>query len=137
MIFGIGTDIVRVSRMQKNIERYGEKFAARLLTEQELAEYRLTPRKAHYLARRFAAKEAAVKAMGTGFTGGVQVRDIGVVHDANGKPLLEFRGQALEFLRRHGICAVNVSLADEEDHAVAFVTLECDDSVVKRGHHGT
>jgi holo-[acyl-carrier protein] synthase len=124
MIFGIGTDIVRVARMQKNIERFGEKFAERILTEAELAEYRRTPHKAHYLARRFAAKEAAVKAMGTGFADGIQVRDIGVVHDASGKPTLEFRGRAAAFLEQHAIAAVHVSLADEEDHAVAFVTLE-------------
>lgn len=136
MIFGIGTDIVRVARMQRNLERYGEKFAQRLLTEHELKEFLQTPNKAHYLARRFAAKEAAVKAMGTGFADGIHVRDIGVVHDANGKPLLEFHGQALEFLRRHGICAANVSLADEEDHAVAFVTLECDGPNVKPAVHG-
>ncbi len=124
MIFGIGTDIVRVARMQKNIERFGEKFAARILSEHELAEYRRIRHKAHYLARRFAAKEAAVKAMGTGFADGIQVRDIEVVHDANGKPALEFHGEARAFLEAHAIAAVHVSLADEEDHAVAFVTLE-------------
>lgn len=124
MIFGIGTDIVRVARMQQNIERFGEKFAERILTEHELAEYRQTTAKAHYLARRFAAKEAAAKAIGTGFSDGVRLQDIEVLHDANGKPRLEFRGRALELLRAHGVTVANVSLADEEDHAVAFVTLE-------------
>ncbi len=124
MIFGIGTDIVCVVRIERNLERFGEKFAERLLAECELAEFRQSPTKAHYLARRFAAKEAAVKAMGTGFSNGVGLRDIAVVHDTNGRPSLEFRGRALEFLHRHAICAVNVSLADEEDYAVAFVTLE-------------
>ena len=65
MIFGIGTDIVRVARMQKNIERYGEKFAERILTPAELSEYRKESRQAHFLAKRFAAKEAAAKVKGS------------------------------------------------------------------------
>ena len=124
MIFGIGTDIVRVARMQQDIERFGDKFAERILTAGELEEYRRDNRRAHFLARRFAAKEAAAKAMGTGFSQGIHLREIGVAHDASGKPLLEFSGAAAQFLTRNGVLRVNVSLADEEDHAVAFVTLE-------------
>ncbi len=124
MIYGIGTDIVRVARMEQDMARYGDKFAERILTDSELNEYRLSNARAHFLARRFAAKEAAAKAMGTGFRDGLHLRDIGVTHDANGKPLLEFTGRALEFTREKGIATVHVSLADEEDNAVAFVTLE-------------
>ncbi len=124
MIFGIGTDIVRVARMQQDIARYGDKFAERILTESELGEYRQSNARAHFLARRFAAKEAAAKAMGTGFRDGLHLRDIGVAHDVNGKPLLEFTGRAQAFMREKGIATVHVSLADEEDNAVAFVTLE-------------
>lgn len=124
MIFGIGTDIVRVARMQQDIARYGEKFAERILTDQELDEFRRSPQPANFLARRFAAKEATAKAMGTGFSDGLHLHHIGVGHDANGKPLLEFSGRALEFIRAKGITTVHVSLADEEDNAVAFVTLE-------------
>ena len=123
MIFGIGTDIVRVARMQKNIERYGEKFAERILTPAELEEFRHESRPAHFLAKRFAAKEAAAKAMGTGFRDGLMFHHIGVGHDAAGKPKLEFTAEAAEFVAAHGITDVHVSLADEEDHAVAFVTL--------------
>ena len=123
MIFGIGTDIVRVARMQKNIERYGEKFAERILTASELAEYRNELRKAHFLAKRFAAKEAAAKAMGTGFRDGLMLHHIGVTHDAAGKPQLVFTDQAADFVRVNFITQAYVSLADEEDHAVAFVTL--------------
>lgn len=123
MIYGIGTDIVRVARMRKNIERFGDRFAERILTEQELGEYRAQTNKAHFLAKRFAAKEAAAKAMGIGFSDGLSLHDIGVTHDERGKPLLEFSGYAREFVRERGITAVHVSLADEEDHAVAFVTL--------------
>jgi holo-[acyl-carrier protein] synthase len=109
--------------MQSNIERYGEKFAERILTTEELAEYRQELRKAHFLAKRFAAKEAAAKAMGTGFRDGLMLHHIGVTHDGAGKPQLAFTDQAAEFVRAHGIKSVHVSLADEEDHAVAFVTL--------------
>lgn len=125
MIFGIGTDIVRVVRMQQNIERYGEKFAERILTAAELDDYRRETRKAHFLAKRFAAKEAAAKAMGTGFRDGLMLHHIGVDHDAAGKPQLVFTDQAAEFIRANAIVSVHVSLADEEDHAVAFVTLAC------------
>lgn len=123
MIFGIGTDIVRVARMQKNVERYGEKFAERILTPAELEEFRRESRPAHFLAKRFAAKEAAAKAMGTGFRDGLMFHHIGVGHDAAGRPRLEFTHEAAAFVAAHGITNVHVSLADEEDHAVAFVTL--------------
>ncbi|MDH4133519.1 MAG: holo-ACP synthase [Gammaproteobacteria bacterium] len=123
MIFGIGTDIVRVARMQKNVERYGEKFAERILTSAELEEYRLESRKAHFLAKRFAAKEAAAKAMGTGFRDGLMLHHIGVTHDPAGKPQLAFSDQAADFIAANAITGIHVSLADEEDNAVAFVTL--------------
>jgi len=126
VIFGIGTDIVRVARMQKNIERYGEKFAERILTPTELQEFRRESRPAHFLAKRFAAKEAAAKAMGTGFRDGLHFHHIGVGHDAAGKPQLEFTDEAAAFVQAHAITNVHVSLADEEDHAVAFVTLATD-----------
>jgi holo-[acyl-carrier protein] synthase len=124
MIFGIGTDIVRVSRMQRDLDRYGERFAERILTDHEMAEFRQSAKPAHFLARRFAAKEAAVKAMGTGFSQGIHPRLIGVTHDGQGKPQLEFDGAAADFLGARRITISHVSLSDEEDHAVAFVTLE-------------
>lgn len=124
MIFGIGTDIVRVSRIQNDIGRFGARFAQRILCDRELAEFEGQTRKAHFLARRFAVKEAAAKAIGTGFNHGVTARDIGVTHDANGKPGLEFSGRAFQLIREHQITHWHVSLADEEDHAVAFVALE-------------
>jgi len=124
MIFGIGTDIVRVARIAQDLTRHGDKFAERILTDGEMEEYRRSHARARFLARRFAAKEAAAKAMGTGFRDGLSLRHIGVGHDALGKPCLEFSDKALEFVRQKGITTVHVSLADEEDNAVAFVTLE-------------
>lgn len=124
MIYGIGTDIVRVSRLAHDLERFGEKFAERILTDAELVEFRASGARAHFLARRFAAKEAAAKALGTGFAHGLSLRHIGVTHDANGKPELVFQGRALELVQEKNIRTAHISLADEQDHAVAFVTLE-------------
>jgi len=123
MIYGVGTDIVRVSRMQENIEQYGEKFSNRILTANELDDFKDTVRPAHFLAKRFAAKEATAKAMGIGFSRGMSLRDIGVNHDENGKPVLEYFSRAAELLQELGIGASYISIADEDDHAVAFVTL--------------
>ncbi len=123
MIFGIGTDIVRVARMQKSLEKYGERFARRILTETEFAGFQKNVRPANFLAKRFAAKEATAKAMGTGFNQGLSLHHISVGHDALGKPLLEFSGAASDFMKKHGIVESHISLADEAEYAVAFVTL--------------
>lgn len=124
MIFGIGTDIVRVGRIRDDLSRFGDRFAERILTASELLEFHQNVNKANFLARRFAAKEAAVKAMGTGFSNGVQLHDIEVTHDAQGKPMLAFHGRAREFMQERSVAVAHISLADEQDHAVAFVTLE-------------
>jgi len=123
MIYGIGTDIVRVSRMQKNIDEYGDKFSRRILTDAELDDYTQSVKPAHFLAKRFAAKEAVAKAMGIGFSQGMSLRDIGVGHDEHGKPVVEYFSRAKELISEMGIGAGYISIADEEDHAVAFVTL--------------
>ncbi len=123
MIYGIGTDIVSVERMRNNLERYGDRFAERILTDEELKDFREVFNHAHFLAKRFAAKEAVAKAMGTGFIDGLSLRHIGVTHDALGKPVLAFTGKAEEFIARENIASAHISLADEIDYAVAFVTL--------------
>jgi len=123
MIFGIGTDIVRISRIQKSLDRYGERFARRILAGQELDDFQRTLHPARFLARRFAAKEAVVKAYGTGFTRGMTFQDIVVSHDAAGKPLLVLAGRALELQREMGIGEKFISISDEQEYAVAFVTL--------------
>jgi len=123
MIFGIGTDIVRVERMQQSLDKHGERFARRILTEHELIGYQQTNKPANYLAKRFAAKEATAKAMGTGFRNGLSLKHINIGHDEQGKPLLEFNGLAAEFMDKKGINEAHISLADEQEYAVAFVTL--------------
>lgn len=125
MIHGIGTDIVHVARIETALERHGERFAQRVLAESEWTDFLAVPRHpAALLAKRFAAKEAWSKALGTGFRDGLSLRDVAVSHDALGKPELQFFGRAAELIARFGIVASHVSLADEADYVVAFVILE-------------
>jgi len=123
MIFGIGTDIVHIKRMRDSLEKYGDKFARRILTQREFSEFANKQNKAAYLAKRFAAKEATAKAMGTGFSNGLSLQHIGVINDNAGKPELELLEVAEKFLRDNKIKQTHLSLADEKDYAVAFVTL--------------
>ncbi|MDX1694827.1 MAG: holo-ACP synthase [Ketobacteraceae bacterium] len=124
MILGIGTDIVSVPRMAGNIEKHGDAFAERVLAGCELEEYQQTRHKASYLAKRFAVKEAAAKALGTGFAEGVTWRHIFTDHDEQGKPLLVLTDEALRRARDMGVNRHHLSVSDEKEHAVAFVILE-------------
>jgi len=123
MIFGIGTDIVRIARMKENIDKFGDKFAERILSEEELKEYHDYSEPSRLLAKRFAAKEAASKALGTGFRKGITLKQIFITHDDLGKPLLNFSGAAKEFLNSNGVIESHVSISDEQEYAVAYVTL--------------
>lgn len=123
MIHGIGVDLVRISRMQSGLERFGERYARRILTTKEYTEFLQAPHRANFLAKRFAAKEAAVKAFGTGFRDGLALRHIGVSHDRLGRPFLEYSERASEMLSELGIGGSHLSISDEDDHALAFVTL--------------
>ncbi len=127
MIVGIGTDIVSVARMEKNLAKHGDRFAERILTSNELAEFLQHKRPANFLAKRFAAKEAVAKAMGCGFRDGLQLTHIGVGHDDLGKPLLEYSGKAIDLCEHLKISKSHLTISDEDEYAVAFVTLEaCD-----------
>ncbi len=123
MIYGIGVDIVKIERIRSNIQRFGERFAQRLLTGAELADYRAARQPERFLAKRFAAKEAVVKALGTGFREGLAFNLIGVEHDHLGKPGIVYHGPALDHTRASGITGSLLSLSDEQDYAVAFVIL--------------
>lgn len=123
MILGIGTDIVQVARIQGSLDRFGEAFARRVLNRTELEGFLGDRRPAHYLAKRFAAKEAAVKALGTGLRGGVKLSDIAVVHNEAGRPGLVYNGRIGSLLRERGVAESHLSLTDERDYAVAFVIM--------------
>ena len=124
MIHGVGTDVVRVARMQTALTRFGDRFADRILTAGERQDYQRARRKAHFLARRFAAKEALLKALGTGLRDGMRWRDIGVVHDPLGRPSLHCAGQVGEALLAYTIDRSHLSISDEDDYAIACVVLE-------------
>jgi holo-[acyl-carrier protein] synthase len=124
MIFGIGTDIVSYHRIRELNEEYGARFAQRLLDEAELAEYAASADPARYLMKHFAAKEAFVKALGTGLRAGVTLRRIGIRHDELGKPLLVFADALANYVAHLGVTQWHLSISDEKDAAVAFVVLE-------------
>ncbi len=123
MIHGIGTDIVAVARIEAGLARFGDKFARRILAPRELQGFEDSVSPASFLAKRFAAKEAAVKALGTGFRNGISLGQIAVSNDVYGKPDLCFSGQALNVCADLGIGDAHLSLSDEKDYAIAFVTL--------------
>jgi holo-[acyl-carrier protein] synthase len=124
MIVGIGTDIVAVARLRELLDRYGERLATRILTDAELTAFRRAAAPAAFLAKRFAAKEAAAKAFGTGFRDGLSLRHIGVENNDHGRPSLHFTARAAEISARLGVTAAHLSLADEKEYAVAFVVLD-------------
>ncbi len=124
MIHGIGTDIVSYARIKSLHEQYGERAAERMLSPPELGEYAKCSDPARYLMKRFAAKEAFAKAMGTGLRASVTLRRITVGHDELGKPLLSFDEVLAAYVERMGITRHHLSISDEREHAVAFVVLE-------------
>jgi len=126
MIYGIGTDIVSYGRIKALHAQYGQRAAERMLSEPELAEYAKSSDQARYLMKRFAAKEAFAKAMGTGLRASVTLRRITVTHDELGKPLLAFDDVLSNYVTNMGVTRHHLSISDEHGHAVAFVVLERD-----------
>lgn len=124
MIFGIGTDIVEVSRIQASIDEFGDSFAERILAASELAAYQQSHIKARFLAKRFAAKEAFSKALGTGLRAPATFQNIAVAHDDLGKPLLLLAAALQALLQHKNIQHTHISISDEKNLATAFVVLE-------------
>lgn len=124
MIYGVGVDLVRISRIQRCLDHYGERFAKRVLSASEYSQFALSTNRPRFLAKRFAAKEAFSKALGTGLAQGLSLRDISVDHDGAGRPFLQCRNHAEKLLGRFRISASHLSLSDEADYALAYVTLE-------------
>ncbi|MBV1881422.1 MAG: holo-ACP synthase [Pseudomonadales bacterium] len=122
-IYGIGTDIVKIERIEQMLGRSGDKLAQRILTAEEMLEYSSSQNKVPFLAKRFAIKEAAAKAFGLGFRQGLAYSHIGLTHNDVGKPSLVFQHKAAELISEYSIQSHNVSVSDEVDYAVAFVVL--------------
>lgn len=123
MIYGIGTDIVAVSRLRAMWERHGQRALDRLLAPQELDGFERASDKGRFLAKRFAAKEAFSKAFGTGVRPPVLLNAIAIVHDELGKPKFDFCGELAEMVINQELSA-HLSISDEADYAVAYVLLE-------------
>jgi holo-[acyl-carrier protein] synthase len=124
MIAGIGVDLATVSRVARIHERFGMRFARRFLHDSEIPLYLDHKNPERFLAKRFAVKEAAVKALGTGERNGVLLKDFYLQHDGLGKPLLRVSGVAHTLCEQRGIKGFWVSLSDEGDTVAAFVVLE-------------
>ena len=128
MIFGIGTDLVAQQRIAASLDRFGERFMDRILTEREWSQFRARLRdpkqRMRFVAQRFAAKEAFSKALGTGIADGVAWRDVGVHNLPSGKPVLHASVKLASRLAVHRIEAMHVSLSDEAGMTIAFVVLE-------------
>ncbi|MDF3019584.1 MAG: holo-[acyl-carrier-protein] synthase [Steroidobacteraceae bacterium] len=124
MIFGIGVDVLEAARIKKVYDRFGEHFVERLLMPGERAQMERTKRKERFLAMRFAAKEAIVKAMGTGFAHGMWIRDVGVVQNQWGKPEVVYSERGEKMRQRLGIGDGHVTLTDEAGLIVAVAVLE-------------
>ena len=124
MIHGIGADLVNIRRIEEALFRFGDRFLHRILSEQEVAEYAGTSQAARFVAKRFAAKEAFSKALGTGIGEIVGWHDVRVSHDELGKPSIQTSTALLGKLRARQITHMHLSITDEAEQALAFVVLE-------------
>lgn len=126
MILGIGTDIVEIERIRVAVER-NENFLSRVFSKNEI-EY-LTRRnfRPEFVAGRFAAKEAVVKAMGTGFSG-FDCRDVEIDRNAAGKPIVILKGKARQLAQKYGNYKIHISISHEIKNAIAFAVLEVDEN---------
>ncbi len=123
MIHGIGTDLASIRRMAEALDRHGERFAWRILAEAERPAYHAAPDKARFLAKRFAAKEAFGKALGTGVARPATLHQVQVTHDPAGRPGFAYGEELGRHMRQVGLQA-HLSISDEEDLALAFAIIE-------------
>lgn len=123
-ILGLGNDICDIRRIEATQLRLGDKFAQRILCQTEFAIYLEKNKCSRYLAKRFAAKEAAAKALGTGIACGVSFQDFCISNSSNGKPQLTLSGKALAIAQSLGMRTTHISISDEKDYAMSVVIIE-------------
>lgn len=124
MIFGVGTDIVEYARVQATYDRFGEHFVRRILMAEEIELFRHSKQPARFLAMRFAGKEATVKAMGTGFRNGMWLRDVGILNNDWGRPIIIWSERGQRVCEKLGIGSGHVSLTDDAGLVLAFAVVE-------------
>lgn len=125
-IIGVGTDLVKISRIKRLLKKYPKEFPARILHDNELSVFNKIKSHKYYLAKRFCAKEALAKALGTGISQGVSFHDIEVGNNDNGQPILTLHGKTRSIADEMGVNSLHISLSDELNYAVAYVILEGD-----------
>ncbi|MCV6599855.1 MAG: holo-ACP synthase [Alphaproteobacteria bacterium] len=125
MILGIGTDIVNISRIEESINKFGDSFIKRCFTESEIAESNKKKERACFFAKRFAAKEAFFKALGTGFTHRVSWQDVNISNNEYGKPEIEISGTSKDILEKISKDAkIFISMSDDAPYATATIIIE-------------
>jgi holo-[acyl-carrier protein] synthase len=124
VIVGSGVDLCEVPRMEKAISRYGDRFVERVFTPREIAYANRKANRFERFAARFAAKEAGMKALGTGWRGGIAWRDFEVANLPSGRPTLQFHGKAADVAARLGVRNIALSLTHTREQAMAVVILE-------------
>ncbi len=124
MIYGIGTDLVEVNRMEKIIQRWGERFTEKVYSQDEIDYCTRKAYPAIHYAARFAAKESFLKSLGIGLGMGVSLKDIEVINNAQGNPQLKMNERIRKVLDTHGITYVHISMTHTREHAHAVVILE-------------
>lgn len=124
MIFGVGTDIVEYARVQATYDRFGEHFVRRILMAEEIELFRRSKQPVRFLAMRFAGKEATVKAMGTGFRHGMWLRDVGILNNDRGRPVIIWSERGKRVCEQLGIGSGHVSLTDDAGLVLAFAVVE-------------
>lgn len=124
MIFGVGTDIVEYARVQATYDRFGEHFVRRILMAEEIELFRRSKQPVRFLAMRFAGKEATVKAMGTGFRNGMWLRDVGILNNDWGRPIIIWSERGQRVCEKLGIGSGHVSLTDDAGLVLAFAVVE-------------
>jgi holo-[acyl-carrier protein] synthase len=124
MVLGVGTDLIEIARIAQSIDRFGDRFLHRVYTAREIAYCRRKKNSAESLAARFAAKEAAAKALGTGISRGIAWLDLEVVRQPSGKPTLQLSGRAAQRAKQLGVATISLSLTHSKDIALAFVIME-------------
>jgi holo-[acyl-carrier protein] synthase len=124
MIYGIGTDFVEVPRIEKILQKWGEKFTGRVYSESENDYCRSKAFPAMHFAARFAVKESFLKSLGMGLGMGLKLRDIEVINNLQGKPMLKINEAIEGIIDKFGITAVHISITHTKEHAHAIVVLE-------------
>ena len=123
-IYGIGVDLVNAERIQYLYQKYGDRFSKRILDDDEMMFFKKTKNKERYLSNAFAGKEAAVKALGTGFSEGIHWKDFGLSRKSSGQPALHYTNKIRQKFNTLGISSSHISISDDHPWSIAMVVLE-------------